>query len=975
MRHVHQGKTYLKHVRRMAGGFSLVEIIIAAALVSITFAALFAGLQVMLQIVSTSKAEAGARSLAVERIEYIRSLAYDDAGTIGGLGPQGNIPLTSTTTLNGIEYTETVLMLYVDRIEDGFGPVDDTIPGIVADMNGIDQDSKRVRVTYSWQQRGTTTSLSLSTDLIPKGIESTAGGGTLLINVFDANIQPVEDAEVRIVNDTLSPAVDTTVTTNEFGIANFPGAPAGSNYQIWATKAGYSTDQTYSVTATNTSPVRTHISVATGTVSTVNFSIDRVSSLTINTVGDPVRTTFVDSFDNDANVATGTDYSVSSSRVRADGGPLNYVATSTAFATTTEPSTIDYWESFDFNATSSANTSARVRLYSTSGVGTATVYTLIPDTDLPFNSLGFVQGPVDIRTVDPSTYPSLAVGVTLTSSSTTETAELYDWELVYVESQPAISAIPMSVVGAKTIGSFGGAPVYKYDGGGTTNGSGQLTLSNLEFDDYTITPTTGSYSVSAVYGSNPFDLEPNVSETVTFVLSSPTTYSMRVEVEDDSGDAIGGADVRLYNGTFDDTLSTSIYGQSYFSTGLFASSTYQIDVNANGYDPVTVTGIDIAGNEQTTITLTVAAPGGGGDTGTTTATTTTSTYLAGYDNRIPISIAGTTLFGSVSDFPVYVDLSDLPSAVFSALQSTGADIRMTTGNGLSEVPFELVSIDTGAETGQLHFKSTLDTSTTSVYYLYYGSSTAAAYADSDTYGAENVWTNNYRAVYHLEEEATGSGNTDVYLDSTSFNAHGDDYIQTTVKEGVLGAGQMFEEDTTDYIELPYTVLDGMSDVTLSFWYRTNNNDYETILSGARNNTSDGANEYLFWFQDRNDIQFFGQGDPRVNFDISNINDDVWRFYTSIRDDGNNQVRLYINASEDNQSPASDSMSTLDIAPGGLFIGVDQDSVGGSFGQYLDDDLDEVRIANTVRSAEWIANVYLNQNSPTSFYSIGSPETE
>jgi len=238
-----------------------------------------------------------------------------------------------------------------------------------------------------------------------------------------------------------------------------------------------------------------------------------------------------------------------------------------------------------------------------------------------------------------------------------------------------------------------------------------------------------------------------------------------------------------------------------------------------------------------------------------------------------------------------------------------------------------------------------------------------------------VWTNNYLAVYHLEEASSGSGNLGLYVDSSGQGGNGDDNVDATNKLGKLGAGQEFNDANDDNIELPYTILDGRTDVTTSFWYRTNTNDYMTVLSGAKDNTSGGANEYLLWFQDRNDIQFFSHGDPRVNFDIASVNDNSWRYYTSVRDDSNNQTRLYINANEDNQSPAIDSMTTLDIASGGLFVGVDQDSIGGSFGQELDGELDELRISSGVRSANWISNVYLNQNSPTGFYGVGTVEIE
>ena len=947
-------------------GFSLIEVLIAAALIVMIFGGLFGSIRLTTIVIGDSKAKSGARSLAVEQMEFVRSLTYFSVGTVAGI-PAGNVPQISTTTLNSIEYTIETLIQFLDRPEDGFG---------VADSNGITEDSKIAKVTISWESKGETHELILISDIIPRGIESTAGGGTLLINVFDANVLPVANADVHVYNDTISPIVDVTVQTNVDGIANFPGAPAGANYQITATKPGYSTDQTYSVTATNTSPIRTHVSVATATISTVNFEIDLLSDLTIKTVGTPVRTTFLDTFSNSNSIATSTDIIVSGGSVVLDGGPSSYETQGTWYATTTAPSTIDYWESIDFEGTTTANSHYTIHLYSVSGVGTSSVYTIIPDGDLPGNSTGFTDGPIDITNLSTSTYTDLALAGTLYSSSTNETAEVYDWELVHVESQPAIPSIPFTIEGAKSIGTFGGSPVLKYSSNDTTDTDGGVTISDLEFDDYDITLSTGAYIISEVYGGNPYYLPPGVNDEVTFVLASPVAYSLRVEVEDDSSSPIGGASVRLYDGGYDVTQTTSIYGQTLFDSGVASSSTYGIDVSATGYDPLTVTDFSITGNEEVTLQLADAGSGGGGESGGSGTSTgsTTGTYLPGYNTRIPITISDTTLFGNEVDFPVYLDLSDLPSSFFGAVQASGADIRFTSDDGLTEIPFEIVSIDTGGETGQVFFKApSLLVTAPNEFYIYYGSSTAAAYADSDTYGSENVWTNNFLAVYHLEEDQAGSGNIDLYQDSTSNNAHGDDNVDEVDKIGKIGLGQRFQDSYTDNIELPYTVLDGETDVTLSFWYRTDSDDYMTVLSGAESNGN--ANEYLFWFQDRNDLEQFSHG-TRARHDISwSIDDNVWRQYVAIRDDGANDAILYIDASEVSDSPIGLSMSTLDIAPGGLFIGVDQDSVGGLFDQELDGELDEVRISSGIRSSGWISNQHLNQNAPGTFYSIGSVETE
>jgi type II secretory pathway pseudopilin PulG len=127
---------YLKKTRT---GMTLVELLIAIGLLMIVFGGIFTAFQVVLKLVGASKAHAGALSLANERMEYIRSLPYDTVGTISGI-PNGPIPQSATTTLNGVDYTERVLIEYVDAPQDGLDTLDD---------NGIVADYKRAKVEFS----------------------------------------------------------------------------------------------------------------------------------------------------------------------------------------------------------------------------------------------------------------------------------------------------------------------------------------------------------------------------------------------------------------------------------------------------------------------------------------------------------------------------------------------------------------------------------------------------------------------------------------------------------------------------------------------------------------------------------------------------------------------------------------------------------------------------------------------------------
>src|SRR5207302_7471913 len=56
----------------------------------------------------------------------------------------------------------------------------------------------------------------------------------------------------------------------------------------------------------------------------------------------------------------------------------------------------------------------------------------------------------------------------------------------------------------------------------------------------------------------------------------------------------------------------------------------------------------------------------------------------------------------------------------------------------------------------------------------------------------------------------------------------------------------------------------------------------------------------------------------------------------------------------------------------LFVGAETTNNGSSFRANFTGSMDEVRLSNVARSADWIATEYNNQSSPAAFYNEGSP---
>lgn len=579
-------------VRSRSAGFTMIEAVVVAAVSVIIFGALIVSFKYSLDLSNVARAKLSALSVANQRMEYFRSLPYDNIGTVLGI-PSGTIPQNSTTTLNGVEFHERVLVEYVDDDADGLG---------AADTNAIVSDYKRVRLEYTWTMREETQSIMLVSDIVPRSVETTAGGGTIRINVLDADSSLLQGASVRLFNDIVGP-VDVTRFTDANGEALFSGAATGSDYQVVVTAniAGheYSTTQTYIATTSNPNPIVSPFSVLEADVSTLTFQIGELSDLDIYTRSAINEGIFTETF-------TDLSAAASSSAVAASGGALvlrdtagSYDAAGYFFLGPITPIPLLAWETLRVTGEKPANTTYRVQFYTGAAPGP---FVLIPDSDLPGNSLGF-DGIVDLSSLESLSYPSVFVGVTLETADTTVTPTVDEVSVFYRESETILPNAAFSMHGNKVIGTDASAqPIYKIDAGSLqTDGSGLYATTSLEFDNYTLSFT--GYDMAMACPAHPFVHQAGIDGELEVVLVADAAHTLRVSVVNTAGTVIPGASVRLSRAGYDVTEVTNSCGQAFFTGGVSADVDYQIEVTATGYTSGSVAAFAIDGDTTTTVTL------------------------------------------------------------------------------------------------------------------------------------------------------------------------------------------------------------------------------------------------------------------------------------------------------------------------------------------------------------------------------------
>jgi prepilin-type N-terminal cleavage/methylation domain-containing protein len=193
---------------RQESGFTLIEVVVSAALLAVVTAGVYAGIDGPTKLSGQAKARAAAANLAQSDQERMRAMRFADL--------QNYAPPATTQTVDGVQYT---IASRADWVDDSDAANACTVPNNQGDY-------LKLSSTVSWKGVGNGNPTVVSSLLAPPVSDGTNGTGNIVVTLTDQASAPVAGIPVTINGRT-----NATKTTDAQGCAVFTNVLAG-NYTV-----------------------------------------------------------------------------------------------------------------------------------------------------------------------------------------------------------------------------------------------------------------------------------------------------------------------------------------------------------------------------------------------------------------------------------------------------------------------------------------------------------------------------------------------------------------------------------------------------------------------------------------------------------------------------------------------------------------------------------------------------------------------
>ena len=356
-------------------------------------------------------------------------------------------------------------------------------------------------------------------------------------------------------------------------------------------------------------------------------------------------------------------------------------------------------------------------------------------------------------------------------------------------------------------------------------------------------------------------------------------------------------------------------------------------------------------------------------------------WLAGWGNRVQLTLDHTKINSTLSDFPVLVHLSSSSgidkSDVSSVFETLGTDanrrkIAVTAGDGTTQLYVEIERWDTANKQAWLWVKvPSISNQVDTILYLYFDilqSNNLDKVGDTGSIAAQKVWDANYVMVQHMEQ--AGSATPGLFKDSSSHQHdgtgdHGKIIAAPQSTLSVIGLGQAL--DNSACITIPdnddFSVTT-TGELTISLWLSESVPNFQSAgLVNVMGKGDVGEYEWsLFMYQrdwtDRSQRVSFYVDNPKGGLGSGSytqkpvaVND--WVHITAKVD--NQYTYIYRNGVLAGKDPYKGPDAYVEIFPqnGGKPVRIGT----RDFGTWFQGRIDELRISNVSRSSEYISASY------------------
>ena len=560
-------------------------------------------------------------------------------------------------------------------------------------------------------------------------------------------------------------------------------------------------------------------------------------------------------------------------------------------------------------------------------------------TDGSFHMYGLANREVPPVPVDLSITNTAAANITATTAdlvgTLNTTGSLFDvsvyWSTTDNPNSAAWLADPFAL--STPVGTF-----TNVTGHSVTGSVGSLTGGNTAYY-YTMRATNAATNIWA---------SPNaVFYTPYGAEHTPSNLTAQAGVE------------RTIDLTWDESVTHATgFVVEYWKTGGGPTYSLLADAAAGNTTNVTVWGLD----HNTEYAFRVAATNGASGDATAFSLSDTATTipeidaLAGADRRMRITFSSYT-GDTLTNFPVLVVFSNgLHGVDYADFEAGGTDLRFTGADGVTPVNYEIENWGSGTDKSYV-WVQVPEFSASSVLWAYWGSE-KQSHAASQTDGS--VWSQGYAGVWHLDE----TDGVEDLTDSTAFDNDATIDADTDNIDGIIAKAQYFDGDN-DYISIPDSPSVSVTgNLTLAAWiYGT---DYPALINFSQNIVAkDLNNSYRYRVQGGGTVLWalLKDADPLETESVPyTFETNTWYHAVTKVDFATQEVSFYINGTPIGVPQTTAKTGIVDSA-GALLIGnyeparTNEDFIGI---------IDEVRITDGLRSADWVQASYMTVASNAAF---------